>query len=32
MGLILAAVAVDSILNAVAQFFKISGVDAGGLL
>ena len=32
MGLILAAVAVDSILNAVAQFFKISGVTPAGLL
>jgi len=32
MGLILAAVAVDSILNAVAQFFKISGVTPEGLL
>jgi multiple antibiotic resistance protein len=32
MGLILAAVAVDSVLSAVAQFFKISGVDPGGLL
>lgn len=31
MGLILAAVAVDSVLTAVAQFFKISGVDPGGL-
>ena len=32
MGLILAAVAVDSVLSAIAQFFKISGVTPGGLL
>ncbi len=32
MGLILAAVAVDSVLSAVAQYFKISGIDAGGLM
>ena len=32
MGLILAAVAVDSVLTAVAQFFKISGIAPGGLL
>lgn len=32
MGLILAAVAVDSVLTAVAQFFKISGVTPGGLM
>ena len=32
MGLILAAVAVDSVLTAVAQFFKISGVEPGGLM
>lgn len=32
MGLILAAVAVDSVLSAVAQFFKISGITPGGLL
>jgi multiple antibiotic resistance protein len=32
MGLILAAVAVDSVLTAVAQFFKISGVQPGGLM
>lgn len=32
MGLILAAVAVDSVLSAVAQFFHIPGVSTGGLL
>ena len=32
MGLILAAVAVDSVLSAVAQFFHISGITPGGLL
>jgi hypothetical protein len=32
MGLILAAVAVDSVLSAVAQFFHIPGVSSGGLL
>lgn len=32
MGLILAAVAVDSVLSAVAEFFHIPGVTAGGLL
>jgi multiple antibiotic resistance protein len=32
MGLILAAVAVDSVLSAVAQFFHIPGVSGGGLL
>jgi multiple antibiotic resistance protein len=32
MGLILAAVAVDSVLSAVAQFFNIPGVSGGGLL
>ena len=32
MGLILAAVAVDSVLQAVAEFFHISGVTPGGLL
>lgn len=32
MGLILAAVAVDSVLSAVAQFFHISGISPGGLL
>jgi len=32
MGLILAAVAVDSVLVAIAQFFKISGIGAQGLM
>ncbi len=32
MGLILAAVAVDSVLVALAQFFKINGITPGGLL
>ncbi len=32
MGLILAAVAVDSVISAVAQYFHISGTTAGGLL
>lgn len=32
MGLILAAVAVDSVLSAVAQYFKISGIVPEGLL
>ncbi len=32
MGLILAAVAVDSVLTAVAQFFKISGITPSGML
>jgi multiple antibiotic resistance protein len=32
MGLILAAVAVDSVLTAVAQFYKISGIAPGGLI
>lgn len=31
MGLILAAVAVDSVLTAVAQFFAIKGISGGGL-
>ena len=32
MGLILAAVAVDSVLVAIAQFFKISGIGQQGLM
>lgn len=32
MGLILAAVAVDSVLSAVAQYFKLTGLSSGGLL
>lgn len=32
MGLILAAVAVDSVLSAVAQYFDVKGMSGGGLL
>ncbi len=32
MGMVLAAVAVDSVLVAVAKFFSITGVPAGGFL